>query len=139
MSNPLNLIFTCHGIVSGFTALQTLLFTQTTGFLFNQTLDTTSLLCIQFYGATLACLAVISLLSRNMPNMLPCKRATACGFIVYHGIMTLILIQNRNEVIMHKNASLLLSIFHGLQAFILYAWYTATASQVKAFLKENKK
>lgn len=63
----------------------------------------------------------------------------ACGFIVYHGIMTLILIQNRNEVIMHKNASLLLSIFHGLQAFVLYAWYTATASQVKAFLKENKK
>jgi hypothetical protein len=34
----------------------------------------TNVLLIRFYGAAVASIAVISLLCRDMPNMLPCKR-----------------------------------------------------------------
>ncbi|RCH94147.1 hypothetical protein CU098_008435 [Rhizopus stolonifer] len=70
--------------------------------------------------------------------MLPCKRAAACGFLVFHGIMTLLLIQTRGENPMGVNTSWILSGFHGIQGFILYAWYSATANQVKSFLKSEK-
>lgn len=52
--------------------------------------------------------------------------------------MAVLIIQNREESLMSINTSWLLSAFHGIQAFVLYAWYTATASQVKAFLKSEK-
>lgn len=58
--------------------------------------------------------------------------------MIYHGIMTLVIFQSRNEGPLSVNASWGLSTFHGLQAFVLYAWYTATAGQVKAFLKQGK-
>jgi hypothetical protein len=52
--------------------------------------------------------------------------------------MAVLIIQNREESLMSINTSWILSAFHGIQAFVLYAWYTATASQVKAFLKSEK-
>jgi hypothetical protein len=56
----------------------------------------------------------------------------------YHGIMSLVIFQSRNEGPFSVQSSWGLSIFHGIQAFILYAWYTATAGQVKAFLKQGE-
>lgn len=61
----------------------------------------------------------------------------ACGFMIYHGILSFVIFQSRNEGPLTVNASWGLSAFHGIQAFILYAWYTATAGQVKAFLKQG--
>ena len=54
----------------------------------------------------------------------------------YHMIMTFVVFQSRNEGPLSLSTSYGLTAFHGLQAFVLYAWYTATAGQVKAFLKQ---
>jgi hypothetical protein len=52
-------------------------------------------------------------------------------------IMSLVVFQSRHDGPLTVNASWALSSFHALQAFVLYAWYTATAGQVKAFLKQK--
>lgn len=136
--SALNTIFAAHGIIQAVIALQLLLIPHATNFFFNQEFDLTNVLLIRFYGAAVASIAVISLLCRDMPNMLPCKRGAACGFMFYHGIMSLVIFQSRNEGPFSVQTSWGLSTFHGIQAFILYAWYTATAGQVKAFLKQGE-
>ncbi|KAI7891983.1 uncharacterized protein EV154DRAFT_506540 [Mucor mucedo] len=135
--SALNAIFTAHGVIQGVIALQFLLIPHATSYFFPQAFDITTVLLIRFYGASMAGMAVISLLCRDMPNMLPCKRGAACGFMFYHGIMAMIIFQSRNEGPLSVNSSWGLSVFHGIQAFVLYAWYTATAGQVKAFLKQG--
>ncbi|KAI8083880.1 hypothetical protein BDF21DRAFT_416821 [Thamnidium elegans] len=135
--SALNTIFAGHGVIQAVIALQLLLIPHATDYFFPKEFDITTVLLLRFYGAALAGIAVISLLCRDMPNMLPCKRGAACGFMIYHGIMSLVIFQSRNEGPLAVNASWGLSAFHGIQAFVLYAWYTATAGQVKAFLKKG--
>ncbi|KAI8054165.1 uncharacterized protein B0P05DRAFT_561144 [Gilbertella persicaria] len=135
--SALNLIFAVHGVIQSAIAIQLLLLPHAVDFFFNRVLDITHVLLIRFYGAALASVGIISLLCRDMPNMLPCKRGAACGFMFYHMIMTFVVFQSRLEGPLSLNASYALSAFHGLQTFVLYAWYTATASQVKAFLKQT--
>lgn len=66
-----------------------------------------------------------------------CCAQLAAGFLFYHMIMTLVVFQSRNDGPLPVETSWGLSAFHGIQAFVLYAWYTATAGQVKAFLKQG--
>lgn len=51
--------------------------------------------------------------------------------------MSLVVFQSRHDGPLTVETSWALASFHALQAFVLYAWYTATAGQVKAFLKEK--
>ncbi|KAI7906127.1 uncharacterized protein BX663DRAFT_252963 [Cokeromyces recurvatus] len=159
---------TQHGFIQAVIAIQLLLLPFTANFFIAQNFDATHILLLRFYGASVASIAIISLLCRNMPNMLPCKRGAgkrnntilvyiiyiyiyiniweiiimficiACGFLFYHMIMSLVIFQLRNEGPLTVQTSWALSAFHGIQAFVLYAWYTATASQVKAFLKQGQ-
>lgn len=63
-----------HGILQAAIALQLLLLPHATTFIIPHELDLTQVLLLRFYGAGVACIAIISLLCRDMPNMLPCKR-----------------------------------------------------------------
>ncbi|EPB89416.1 hypothetical protein HMPREF1544_03785 [Mucor circinelloides 1006PhL] len=135
--SALNTIFAAHGVIQAAIALQLLLLPHATTFIIPHELDLTQVLLLRFYGAGVACIAIISLLCRDMPNMLPCKRGAAAGFLFYHMIMTLVVFQSRNDGPLPVETSWGLSAFHGIQAFVLYAWYTATAGQVKAFLKQG--
>jgi hypothetical protein len=58
--------------------------------------------------------------------------------MIFHGIIAIFVFQAREEGILPLSTSYGITAFHGLQAFVLYAWYTATAAQVKAFLKQTK-
>ncbi|KAI8354682.1 hypothetical protein BD560DRAFT_407521 [Blakeslea trispora] len=135
--STLNTVFAIHGVVQSAIALQLLLLPHAADFALGRLLDTTHVLLIRFYGAALASIGIVSLLCRDMPNMLPCKRGAACGFMFYHMIMTFVIFQSRHEGPLSPNTSYGLAAFHGVQAFVLYAWYTATAGQVKAFLKQT--
>lgn len=57
----------------------------------------------------------------------------------YHMIVAFVVFQSRNLGPLSTQATWGITAFHSIQAFILYAWYTATGSQVKAFLKQEKK
>jgi hypothetical protein len=59
-----------------------LLIPHATNFFFSKEFDLTTVLLIRFYGAAVAGIAVISLLCRDMPNMLPCKRGAGKLFIL---------------------------------------------------------
>ncbi|KAI8881257.1 hypothetical protein K501DRAFT_223222 [Backusella circina FSU 941] len=136
--SALNFIFAAHGIILAAIALQLLFLPAVANFLFIKPLDLTHLFIARLYGAALMSLGIISLLCRDMPNMLPCKRAAAAGFMIFHGIIAVFVFQSREEGIFPLTTSYGIAAFHGLQAFVLYAWYTATAAQVKAFLKQTK-
>lgn len=51
-----------------------MLLPHATTFIIPHELNLTEVLLLRFYGAGVACIAIISLLCRDMPNMLPCKR-----------------------------------------------------------------
>ncbi|KAI8979161.1 hypothetical protein BDF20DRAFT_483580 [Mycotypha africana] len=138
--SALNFIFAAHGLIQAALAIQLIFLPYLTNTIFpGQTFDSTHIFLLRLYGAGLASIASISLLCREMPNMLPCKRGAAAGFLTFHMIMTLIIFQSRNDGPLSVKASWALSVFHGLQAFVLYSWYTATGSQVKAFLKQGQR
>lgn len=61
-------------MIQGALALQLLLLPHVTTFLLPAAMDLTQVLLVRMYGAGVASLAIISLLCRDMPNMLPCKR-----------------------------------------------------------------
>jgi hypothetical protein len=61
-------------LIQGAIALQLLLIPHATNFLLPQNFDISTVLLLRFYGAAVAGMAAISLLCRDMPNMLPCKR-----------------------------------------------------------------
>ncbi|KAI9478419.1 MAG: hypothetical protein EXX96DRAFT_619348 [Benjaminiella poitrasii] len=72
--SALNTIFAAHGFIQATIAVQLLLLPYAANYLIPQSLDPAHIILLRFYGASVASIATISLLCRNMPNMLPCKR-----------------------------------------------------------------
>ncbi|KAI8059332.1 hypothetical protein BC940DRAFT_313888 [Gongronella butleri] len=129
--------FLLHAFVEGTFGLLLLLRPQAIDFVTID--DATTRFLAQGWGAALLGAAVTAILVYGLPNMLPCKRAAALGFIVYHGLCAIIAFQARLDGPIEPHMAWGISIFHLALMTPLYLWYKVTGEQVHQFIKKSKK
>ncbi|CAO3622395.1 unnamed protein product [Cunninghamella echinulata] len=132
----LDLVFLLHTAVEGIFGLQLIFFPKTIFFL--SIADDYAQFIAGGYGAALIGSAVTSAFAFGLPSMLPCKRAAALGFMVYHALFSLFAFQTRTQGPLKTSEAWTLTIAHLTLFFLFYTWYKITGEQVRKYIKQNK-
>ncbi|KAI9487997.1 hypothetical protein BDB00DRAFT_877915 [Zychaea mexicana] len=98
----------------------------------------TATLLARAYGAGLLGPSVGSLICSTLPDMLPCKRATGLGLMVYHALISYLAFQARKDKALPYMVATLVMIFHLVLLFAFYLWYKVSEGQVKSYTKKQK-
>ncbi|CAO3591958.1 unnamed protein product [Absidia cylindrospora] len=133
----LNYIFLVHGFVEGVLALALIFYPHRLTFL--SFADDYATFVARSYGAALLGSAVTGLFSYSLPNILPCKRVAAIGFMVYHALFALFSFQSRMDGPLTKTTSWVLALAHVSFFLCFYTWFKITGDQVSQAVKQQKK
>ncbi|KAI8331163.1 hypothetical protein BC941DRAFT_439160 [Chlamydoabsidia padenii] len=132
----INHVFLIHGFIEGIFALALIFFPQYITFL--SFADNYATFVARSYGAALLGSAVTALFCYSLPNMLPCKRGAAIGFMVYHGLFALFCFQSRMEGPLKTETAWVITGAHVFIFFCFYIWFKITGDQVSQFVKQSK-
>ncbi|KAL1929355.1 hypothetical protein VTP01DRAFT_1493 [Rhizomucor pusillus] len=133
----IGLIFALHAALEGLLGLGLLIAPER----FEPVLplaDPTAVLLARGYGAAVLGPAVASILAFNLPDMLPCKRALATGFMVFHAAVAFLFFQARKHGSLEYSLATTSMITHMLFLGGFYVWCKVTEGQVKSFTKQQR-
>ncbi|KAI9270552.1 hypothetical protein BDA99DRAFT_502101 [Phascolomyces articulosus] len=130
-------IFALHAFIHGGLGLA-LIFAPQLFYEYIPLADGTATLLARAYGVGLLGPSVGSLMLSTLPDMLPCKRASCIGLMVYHTMIAFLAFQARKEKVLPYIAGTLIMIFHLVMFFGFYLWYKISENQVKAFTKKQR-
>ncbi|KAI7847928.1 hypothetical protein BDC45DRAFT_524666 [Circinella umbellata] len=130
-------IFVLHALIHGSLGLA-LIFAPQLLHEYIPLADGTATLLARAYGAGLLGPSVGSLMLSTLPDMLPCKRASCIGLMVYHALIAYLAFQARKDEVLPQMTGTLIMILHLVLLFGFYLWYKVSESQVKAFSKKQK-
>ncbi|CDS03470.1 hypothetical protein LRAMOSA00872 [Lichtheimia ramosa] len=97
-----------------------------------------AILAVRGYGAAILGPAIASLMCFNLPDMLPCKRATATGLMVYHTIVAYLYFEARKQDTLPYMTATGAMLLHIAFLAVFYIWSKVTENQVKAFSKQQR-
>ncbi|KAI9321782.1 hypothetical protein BX666DRAFT_1026736 [Dichotomocladium elegans] len=137
MSSSLGLVFVAHAVVHGLLGISLLFAPQIVESLISQN-DAGNLFFVRIYGAAILGAAATSLVCFNLPDILPCKRATAMGLMVYHAAAAYLYFSARKEAIFPYWQATGAVGLHICFLIAFYFWYKITEKHLKSFTKQQR-